>query len=207
MNPFIPYIGIGLIIVAILVALFFGGYILRELLKRPAASPTSSLQSTVTTQPASAAKPMELRAAPTPATTDSKPEPADTAKLYRQAPFSPSERAFLDFLNETTNGQYFVQTKVQLRDLFARYGWLQKELYTMHSRGHVDFVLLDPKRKTPIVAIELDDKTHHLPKRQDADRRKEELFRRAGMKLLRFQVGKRWGDDERTVIREALPKQ
>ena len=115
-----------------------------------------------------------------------------------------SEGRFYDFLSETINGQYLVESNKPIKALFKQYGWLDKDLYTMYMQGHVDFVLLEPTLKTPIIAIELDGTTHTDPKQIDQDRRKSELFRRADMKLLRFRVGQVWGDQERQAIREVF---
>lgn len=191
-----------LFLLAIIVAIGVGFIILRELRQEVKVSKPPATTSPLikyTTAPSTPVTQVQGSLFP-------QPEPVDNAKLYRQAPLSPAESAFHDFLSGTVNGQYLIGIKTPLTDLFKRYGWLQKELYTMHSRGHVDFVLLDPKFKTPVLAIELDDRTHDTPKRQDADRRKEELFRRADMKLLRFRKGIVWGDAEKRQIKDALPK-
>lgn len=200
---FLPLLGIFLILIAIVVAFTFGTFILRELRRgqatRPPASPPPAPQTFQST-----AAPIHAITRPT--TAPMPKQRADTAKLYRRANMTRAEGRFYDFISETIKGQYLIQHNVQLKELFQRYGWLDKELYMMHVRGHVDFVLLEPTVKNPIIAIELDGTTHNDPAQIDRDRRKDELFRRANMRLLRFQVGKVWGDQERQAILDALPR-
>lgn len=201
------FLAILLLGLALLVALGFGFFILRELRQE---RPTRPAQTT----PLARSVPLIAAIPPTPQLTQTiassatlpKPQPKDHAKLYRRAQLTRAEGRFYDFLKETVKEEYLIGTKTPLRELFKRYGWLEKELFTMHVMGHVDFVLLEPTLKNPIIAIELDGTTHNDPAQLDRDRRKEELFRRADMKLLRFQTGKLWGDQERQAIRDALPK-
>jgi hypothetical protein len=133
-----------------------------------------------------------------------KSTPKAWAKLYARRTLTTAEGRFYDFLSETVKEQFIIQTKVPLRDLFRKYGWLEKGLYTMHSRGHIDFLLLEPITKQPVLAIELDYTSHDTPKGRDADKRKEELLKRANLPLRRIRVGKLWGLEEQRVIREAL---
>lgn len=192
---------------ALLVALGFGFFILRELRKerhllpKQTTSPTAPIPRPLAIPPAPQVMQTVVSTAPFP-----KPQPKANAKLFRRAQMARSESRFYDFLKETVKEEYLIDTKTPLRELFKRYGWLDKELYTMYVNGHADFVLLEPTLKNPIIAIELDGTTHNDPSQLDRDRRKEELFRRADMKLLRFQTGKLWGDQERQAIRDALPK-
>jgi Protein of unknown function (DUF2726) len=132
--------------------------------------------------------------------------PKGSARLYASRTLTTAEGRFYDFLSETVNGQYVIQPKVPLRDLFRKYGRLEKGLYTMHSRGHVDFLLLERVTKQPVLAIELDYTSHDTPKGRDADMRKEELLKLAHLPLCRVRVGKLWGSVEQEMIREALGK-
>ncbi len=133
-----------------------------------------------------------------------KPTHTPNARLVTRPGLSPAERRFLEFLNKTVGEEYLIQTKIPLKDIIGRYGWLEKELHTMHKYGQVDFLLSDPKSMHPRLAIELDDKTHNRPDRQDADRRKQELLDRAKLPLVRIRVGDFWGEKERDSILNAL---
>lgn len=130
----------------------------------------------------------------------------DDANLTVKAPLSPAEIAFFDFLTKTISGEYLIMTRTLIKDFIVKKGHLQEGLYTMHENGHLDFLLLDPTSKLPVLAIELDDAGHNRAAQQDRDRRKDELLERAKMRLLRIRV-KYWGEEERKIIREALPKQ
>ena len=128
----------------------------------------------------------------------------DNAKLYRQPIMTETESKFYDFLSDTIGNKYLIETKKPLTIIFKRHGNLSRELWTMHSHGHVDFLIVEQKTKNPILGIELDDWTHNRPKQQDADNRKDELFRRGELKLLRFKVAK-WGEQEKIIILNNLP--
>lgn len=55
------------------------------------------------------------------------------------------------------------------------------------NRKSVDFVLCDKERLAPLLAIELDDRSHERPDRQTQDREVERILEEAGMPLLRLQ--------------------
>jgi very-short-patch-repair endonuclease len=71
----------------------------------------------------------------------------------------------------------------------------------------VDFVLCDKEKISPILAIELDDKTHEHQARQERDKEVERILKEAGMPLLRIENHGRFspGDFARR-IKEALDK-
>lgn len=56
------------------------------------------------------------------------------------------------------------------------------------SRLSYDFVVCRPDG-TPIAAIEIDDRTHEKPERQEADNRKNLATEAAGVAIIRWQVG------------------
>jgi len=55
------------------------------------------------------------------------------------------------------------------------------------NRKSVDFVLCDKAYLSPKLAIELDDKSHERPDRQERDREVERILREAGVLLLRLE--------------------
>jgi len=55
------------------------------------------------------------------------------------------------------------------------------------NRKSVDFVLCDNAYLSPKLAIELDDKSHERPDRQERDREVERILREAGVPLLRLE--------------------
>lgn len=185
-----------LFLLAIIVAVSAAVYIGRELRKM------RQVQST----PPRTIKENQV-AAPLAVQPNQKPVPVDNAKLYRQPVMTRAEASFHDFLRSTIGENYIIETRKPLTDVFKRYGWMDRKLWTMHKRGHVDFLVIEPTTKNPLLGIELDDWTHDNEKGKDADCRKQELFRRADLKLLRFRVGKRWGQEAKSMILDALPHQ
>lgn len=80
-----------------------------------------------------------------------------------------------------------VCTKVALGDLFyvKRDDPSRYRIYTNKiDRKHVDFLLCDPATMRPLVGIELDDKSHQRPDRQERDAFVDQAFQAAGLALL-----------------------
>ncbi len=209
MNTFTATLGIFFFLLAILVAISATILILRELRKpQPKPKPeTKNIfhRSAPTTQTQSPTpKPVEPTPKPAPRPT---PTPTPNAVFRKQAVMSKAENAFHYFLTETVGNTYLIETKMPLKDIFKRYGFAERGLYTMHMRGHIDFLLVDQRSKKPVLAIELDDWRHKFPDRQDMDRRKNILTETGNLKLLRFKVGDTWGEIERREILAALPEQ
>jgi len=69
------------------------------------------------------------------------------------------------------------------------------------DRRSVDFVVCDPVTLRPLVALELDDRSHEQPKRQKRDREVETSFEKAGFKLVRVPVAPEYNVDQ---LRESL---
>src|SRR5690606_29324268 len=57
---------------------------------------------------------------------------------------------------------------------------------------HIDFLLCNATSMKPIAAIELDDRSHNRPKRQERDRFVNQAFRAAGLPLVRIPVRQRY---------------
>lgn len=55
---------------------------------------------------------------------------------------------------------------------------------------HIDFLLCDRETMTPLVAIELDDKSHERQDRIERDKFLNNAFQSAGIKLIRFKTNK-----------------
>lgn len=109
---------------------------------------------------------------------------------------SDSEAAFYWTLKKAIGERWVIAVKVPLAQMMKRRVYLPSGLHTMLENGQVDFLLLHPRSWEPVVAIELDDATHLTPIRQERDRRKDELFRIAGIPLLRWRVGQSWNVEE-----------
>ena len=81
---------------------------------------------------------------------------------------------------------YFtICTKVSLGDLFFVIRPNQNmSAYNRINRKHVDFVLCDPKTMQPRLAVELDDKSHSSPDRQERDEFVDSVFQIASLPLV-----------------------
>ena len=75
------------------------------------------------------------------------------------------------------------------------------------NRKSVDFVLCDKPYLSPKLAIELDDKSHERPDRQERDREVERILHQAGVPLLRLENRGSFSPVElRDLIRRTLDK-
>jgi hypothetical protein len=108
--------------------------------------------------------------------------------FIRDAFLSPAEHSFYQVLQKAVGSWAIVLTKVSLSDLFyvrhtdpSRYRILTNKI----DRKHVDFLLCDPLTVKPLAGIELDDKSHQRPDRQERDEFVEEVFEAAKLPLLR----------------------
>ena len=208
-------IGLLFILTGIILAVFLVVFVIRQIKPHAAPQPESRIIRTATvTAPItqSTALGSTVPEPPSGATVTVHPEiasnktgqPTAGAKLYVRAQMTEAEGRFHDFLRNTIGNQFIIETKTPLKDLIKKYGWLERELYIMYRQGHIDFLILEPVSRQPVLAIELDDPSHDTPRGQDRDQRKDELFKRANLPLVRVRKGKLWGTDERKLIRQAL---
>jgi ribosomal protein S27AE len=124
-----------------------------------------------------------------------KDEPAagPTAFPYRLREdfLSAAELSFYQVLRTVVGDRTQICPKVGLGDLFfAETGDRPKNrAFTNRiDRKHVDFVLCDPKTMRPLVAVELDDRSHEREDRQQRDVFVEGVFAAAGLPLVRMPV-------------------
>ncbi len=113
-----------------------------------------------------------------------------------------AEQNFFEKLREVIH-DHLIFAKVRLADLIDAHEWREdrdKNFYRVCSK-HIDFVICDALSR-PIVAIELDDKSHQLPDRVARDRELDELFSAVRFPLRHVAV-KRYYTAEQ--IRELLP--
>lgn len=100
---------------------------------------------------------------------------------------SPAELSFFNLLRDVIGERAVLCPKVGLSDLFCvkhsdpgRF-----RIYTNKiDRKHMDFVLCDPVTMRPFLALELDDRSHKRPDRQERDAFVEQVFEVAGLPLL-----------------------
>jgi hypothetical protein len=104
---------------------------------------------------------------------------------------SPAELSFFEALQKAVNHRAVLLTKVALGDIF----WVKKDEASRHriytnkiDRKHVDFLLCDPVTMQPLAGVELDDKSHQRPDRQERDAFVDQVFKAAGLPLIHVPV-------------------
>lgn len=108
--------------------------------------------------------------------------------IKRSSFMSPHEVNCYIALNNVVGGKYYIFPQVSLSTLFDP---SSKARSWRGSRSHidrksVDFVLCDKNDMTSLLAIELDDSSHLLPKRIRRDIEVERIFKESNMPLLRI---------------------
>lgn len=96
---------------------------------------------------------------------------------------SKGELAFYESLKLAVGDQGIICPKVRLADIF----YVPNNNYAQRNRiaqKHVDFLICDPVRLQPLVGVELDDKSHQRPERQERDQFVDEVFRVANFPLV-----------------------
>lgn len=99
-----------------------------------------------------------------------------------------AEHEFFDILVELFGSEYYIFTQVHLPTI------LEHKVNDQNWRGafshingkSVDFVICDKKYIKPLLAIELDDKSHERLDRIERDSEVERVLQEAGMPLLRI---------------------
>jgi very-short-patch-repair endonuclease len=99
-----------------------------------------------------------------------------------------AEHEFYDALVEAVGQEYRIFAQVHLPTLVDNkvVGQNWRGAFRHISEKSVDFVLCDKEYLSPKLAIELDDKTHERPERQERDREVERILQDAGVPLLRI---------------------
>lgn len=99
-----------------------------------------------------------------------------------------AENDFFKMLDAAVGDNYYVFPQVHLSSLFEHKVHGQDWWKAFHhiNRKSVDFVICDKQTVRPLAAIELDDWSHKLDKRQARDAEVERIFKGANFPLLRF---------------------
>ncbi len=100
-----------------------------------------------------------------------------------------AEHEFYDVLVSAVGTEYFVFAQVHLPTLLDHSvkGQNWRAALAHINRKSVDFVLCDKAYISPKLAIELDDKSHERPDRQERDKEVERILKEAGVPLLRIE--------------------
>jgi hypothetical protein len=118
-------------------------------------------------------------------------EAPDIAPVYRKRDrlLTYQERRFyFNVLIREFSSEYAIFLKVRLGDLVSLVNEPdgRKAANNQVNCKHIDFVLCDKKSLEPIIAIELDDSSHHYPGHAERDRIKNEVCAGAGLPLYRL---------------------
>lgn len=115
--------------------------------------------------------------------------------LYERKQFfmTKSEREFFEILNSAVGGKYYIFPQVHLPTLFEHKikGQDWRAAFSHISQKSVDFVLCDKGKISPLLAIELDDRSHERPDRIERDKEVERIFEISNLPLLRIKNGDR----------------
>ena len=112
---------------------------------------------------------------------------------------TPAEHRFYEALQTAARSEDLtVFTKVRLADLVqVRRG---AENWQAHQnriqQKHVDFVLCSASRLAPVLVVELDDRSHQLPRRQERDALVERIFAAVDLPILRIPAARQYGSDQ-----------
>lgn len=100
-----------------------------------------------------------------------------------------AEHECYDALVEAIGAEYRIFAQVHLPTLVDHTvrGQDWRAALAHINRKSVDFVLCDKAYLSPKLAIELDDKSHERPDRQERDREVERILREAGIPILRIE--------------------
>lgn len=101
---------------------------------------------------------------------------------------SRAEHEFYDVLIRAVGQQYLIFSQVHLPTLLDEKvkGQNWRAAFRHVNGKSVDFVLCDKAYISPVLAIELDDRSHEAPDRIDRDGEVERIFKGAGLPLLRI---------------------
>jgi hypothetical protein len=104
---------------------------------------------------------------------------------------TPAEQLFYRSLDAAIAGRLQILCKVRLADLFQVASNDSKERHRLFRRiaaKHIDFLLVEPERLEPILAIELDDSSHSRSDRRERDQFLDELCGIVEFPLLRVKA-------------------
>lgn len=119
---------------------------------------------------------------------------------------SRGELAFYRALSHAVPAGFGISMKTRLGDVIGctAEGW-RTGFGAKISQKHVDFVVFDPVTTAIILVIELDDRTHRLPDRQDRDVFVDQALAAAGVAILRVPAAREYDlEDLREQVGHAV---
>lgn len=100
---------------------------------------------------------------------------------------SSAEISLYHILCSVTGEAAVICPKVGLKDIFfAASGDNRQVHFNRIARKHVDFLVCHPKTMRPLAGVELDDRSHAAPHRQERDVFVDRVFQDAGLPLVRI---------------------
>ena len=127
---------------------------------------------------------------------------------YKRKDFlmSRAEHEFFDILVGITNDQYYVFPQIHLSTILDNkvVGQNWKGAFRHIDEKSIDYVICDKAYIKPILAIELDDRTHEQNNRKIRDGEVERILSNANLPLLRF--GNNGHFDKEEIKRLVLDK-
>lgn len=119
---------------------------------------------------------------------------------------SAAEISFYHVLKLAVDDKATICPKVRLLDVFyVSQPHINKAYRNKIDRKHVDFLLCEPKTMKPLIAIELDDKSHRRADRVERDKFVDAVFEDAGLKLIRVRAQRTYNiNDVSMLLKEHL---
>lgn len=96
-----------------------------------------------------------------------------------------AERAFYTVLKEAAGDKYIIIPQVQLSKIveIERYEMEWRKYFNKINQKSVDFVLFEKEFFSPVIAIELDDSSHHRIDREERDSSVNKILGKAGIRI------------------------
>lgn len=117
--------------------------------------------------------------------------------FLRESVLTKAELNFYRVLKEVVGEKFAILVKVRLADLFStRGGEGFYNAFNKISAKHVDFLLADPQDFSPVMAIELDDRSHQKQSRKERDDFVDQIFEKTGLLLLRVKTANKYDPEE-----------
>ena len=114
------------------------------------------------------------------------PNPESYPYKLTRSLLTSSEKACYVALVLASGGRYLIFAKVRLADLCQDLDrWADTGAFNQVSSKYVDFVLCDRTTFRPMLAIELDDRSHLRANRRDRDAFVDGVFRTMGLGVYR----------------------
>ncbi len=116
--------------------------------------------------------------------------PAQLPYKRTQSFLTGAELDFYKYLVGAVAQEWLIFAKVRLADVAITPRGIPDRMrhFNRTSQKHLDFLLCTPDEALPVLAIELDDRSHSHPDRQASDRVKDSVLKAAGVPILRVPV-------------------